>query len=150
MNKAKHKKGRIISTSAKSKFSIKSEKDKIVVNITYLMELFKSSAFLLEERKQMTDHIAHIIRIRVDTLAMVLLYVIGVEKEHIRKITDSMKKDKDWWESEVKGFVEKEFGTKAINIITPDDFEKELIGIEKRKATQRRLFDGGGKNILER
>lgn len=139
----KRKKSKIIETSAKPKFKTKDIRDKIVVNIIYQMELFKDSMILLKKRNKLTDRVSYETSVREDTFMRILLFTIGVEDEYIRNIVDTMKSNKAWWEKEVEYFVEKVFGSKKFQITTPDDFEKELINIEKQKAEQKRLFTGG-------
>ena len=145
MNKRK-KKNRIIETSAKSKIKTKGAREEITVNIIYMMELFRDSMILLEKRGKLTKQITYETNVRENTFMRILLLVIGVEEEYIRTIVHTMKSNKDWWEKEVEYFVEKVFGSRKFQIITPDDFEKELISIEKQKAEQKRLYNDG--NVL--
>ena len=145
MNKHK-KKNRIIETSAKPKIKTKGAREEITVNIIYMMELFRDSMILLEKRGKLTKQITYETNVRENTFMRILLLVIGVEEEYIRTIVHTMKSNKDWWEKEVEYFVEKVFGSRKFQIVTPDDFEKELISIEKQKAEQKRLYNDG--NVL--
>ena len=147
MNKSK--KNRIIETSAKPKIKTKGAREEITVNIIYMMELFRDSMILLRKRGKLTSQITYETNVRENTFMRILLLVIGAEEEYIRTIVHTMKSNKAWWEKEVEYFVEKVFGSRKFQIVTPDDFEKELINMEKQKAEQKRLFDGGAVKIIK-
>lgn len=142
----KHKKDRIVETSAKPKIKTKNAKEEIAVNTIYMMELFRDSMILLRKRNQLTNQIMYEMNVREDTFMRILLFVINVEKAYIRNIATTMRSNRTWWEKEVEEFVEKVYGSKKVQIITPDDFKRELMSVEESKAKLNRLFHKG--NIL--
>ena len=132
-------------TSVKGKVLAKGDREMVALETIYMMELFRDAEKILKKRKQLTSEIQFATLVRIQTFMQVLLVIIKVTERYVAKAQGMLKSDVISWEKEVEHFVEKVYGKKSLQLVTPGEFEKELSGVLN---TQKKLESSEKGNIL--
>ena len=140
MSNRKKKRSKILRTSAK-KVVVKSEQDRIAVELIYLTEMYQGAIHQLNREKRLNPELKKVIQIRLSVYVDVLLNIVKASPSFIQNIVDVMK-EQPTWADDVDAFVEKQFGAHKLQAVSSQDLENELAQIFKKKDQEKKLKEG--------